>query len=147
MGPVTGASSARNGTPASQLRKAAPTVNAARYVRVTWSRLTRHTTRSPNDQMTAIVIREFDHCRERTLTAVGAVRRRRTIEKFEGFHRCRPRNLSTYFDTIASAAAITKGQLASDRTRMPTLMPEMYALARFGHRPRRTRLSTTSVRT
>ena len=57
------------------------------------------------------------------------------MPKFDGFQRCRPLTRSTYFDVIEIAEHSAYGQKAGERTRMPTLMPVMYALARCGHLP------------
>ena len=48
-----------------------------------------------------------------------------TMPKFDGFQRCRPSTRSTYFEVIEIAAHSAYGQNAGERTRMPTLMPEM----------------------
>ena len=68
-------------------------------------------------------------------TVSGARNTSTEIPKFDGFQMCRPFTRSTYFDMIETTAHTRYGHTAGDRTRMPTLMPLMYALARFGNFP------------
>ena len=55
------------------------------------------------------------------------------MPKFDGFQMCRPLMRSTYLDMIEIAAHSAYGQKAGERTRMPTLIPLMYALAGCTH--------------
>ena len=68
-------------------------------------------------------------------TVAGARNSTALTPKFDGFQRWRPLYRRTYFDTIEIRLRSTYGQRNGDRTRMPTLMPVMYALARCGQRP------------
>src|SRR6185369_7746840 len=68
-------------------------------------------------------------------TASGANSNSTQIAKFDGFHKWRPFHRITYFDVIEIALHSAYGQKAGERIRMPTLMPVMYALARFGNLP------------
>jgi hypothetical protein len=68
-----------------------------------------------------------------------------TTPKFDGFQMCRPSTRSTYFDVIEIAEHNAYGQNAGERTSMPTLMPEIYELARCGHDPEKSRASTIST--
>ncbi len=60
------------------------------------------------------------------------------MAKLLGFHRWRPRYVSTYFDAIAINAPSANGQriLACGLISSARLIPVMYALARFATRPR-----------
>src|SRR6185436_18786992 len=69
--------------------------------------------------------------------------------KFEGFQRWRPLYRRTYFEAIEIRLASAYGHRNGDRTRIPTLIPVMYALARCGHRPyvRRPMMSSATIAT
>jgi hypothetical protein len=67
------------------------------------------------------------------------------MPKFDGFQRCRPFTRNTYFDMIESTLHNANGQNAGERRSMPTLIPEMYALERLSHLPKKIRPSTSSV--
>ena len=71
----------------------------------------------------------------RSDTVCGARKSTALTPRFDGFHRCRPFTRSTYFDRIEIRLAKKYGHRNGDRTRMPTLMPEMYALAGCSHLP------------
>ncbi len=57
------------------------------------------------------------------------------MPKLDGFQMWRPFTFSTYFDVMEIALQSANGQNASVRSRMPTLVPLMYTLARCGHLP------------
>ena len=67
------------------------------------------------------------------------------MPKFDGFQRCRPFTRNTYFDMIDNTLHNAYGQNAGERIRMPTLMPEIYALDKLIHLPTKIRPSTSSV--
>jgi len=58
-------------------------------------------------------------------TVAGARNSSALTPKFDGFQRCRPLYLSTYFDTIEIRLASAYAHKKGERTRMPTLMPVM----------------------
>src|SRR5215216_1858364 len=78
-------------------------------------------------------------------TVSGARNNNTHIPKFDGFQRCRPFTRSTYFDMIEITLHKAYGQNAGERSRIPTLMPEIYALARLSHLPKKIRPSTNSA--
>ena len=90
---------------------------------------------NPSSQITAIGQRLLPHWMLRSDTVCGARNSTALTPRFDGFHRCRPFTRSTYFDRIEIRLAKKYGHRNGDRTRMPTLMPEMYALAGCGHVP------------
>ena len=47
------------------------------------------------------------------------------MPKLDGFQMWRPLTRNTYFDVMEIALHSAYGQKAGERTRMPTLMPEM----------------------
>ena len=55
------------------------------------------------------------------------------MPKFDGFQIWRPLMRNTYLDMMEIAAHRAYGQNAGERTRIPTLMPLMYALAGCTH--------------
>jgi hypothetical protein len=67
------------------------------------------------------------------------------MPKLDGFQMCRPSTRSTYFDVIEIAEQSAYGQIAGERTSMPMLIPEIYELARCGHRPHISRERMTST--
>src|SRR4051812_49187859 len=68
------------------------------------------------------------------------------MPKLVGFQMWRPCTRSTYFEVIEIAEHNAYGQKAGDRTRIPTLIPETYALARCGHCPNSARTTTSSTK-
>ncbi len=80
----------------------------------------------------------------RLATVKGARNNIALTPKFDGFQMWRPFTRRTYFDVIEIALHRAYGQNAGDLTRMPTLIPEMYALARFGTFPTSSFPSTIS---
>ena len=46
------------------------------------------------------------------------------MPKLEGFQRWRPLSRSTYFEVIDSILHSAYGQMAGERTKIPTLIPE-----------------------
>src|SRR5438270_7390455 len=99
------------------------------------SRPTRHTMTDPSVQMTTIGQMLLPHWMLRSVTVAGARNRTALTPRFDGFQRCRPSTLSTYFDVIEIRLASAYGHRNGDRTRIPTLIPVMYALAGCGHCP------------
>src|SRR5687768_12825218 len=99
------------------------------------SRPTRHTITVPSNQMTAIGHSVLPHWMLRRDTVVGARKSSALTPKFDGFQRCRPFTRSTYFDVIEIRLPSQYGHKNGERTRIPTLIPVIYALARCGHRP------------
>src|SRR5690349_3286085 len=89
----------------------------------------------PRIQMTIIGPIELPNWMLRLATASFARNSIATMPKLEGFQMCRPLTRSTYLDVIVIALQRTYGQINGERTRMPTLMPEIYALARCGTFP------------
>ena len=55
------------------------------------------------------------------------------IARFDGFQRCLPFTLMTYFDVMDIMLASAYGHTSGDLMRIPMLIPEMYALAKCGH--------------
>src|SRR5262245_18443832 len=96
-------------------------------------RPTRHTMTEPSIQMTTIGQSVWPHWMLKSDTLAGARNNTALTPKFEGFHKCRPLRRKTYFEAIDVRLARTYGQKNGDRTRMPTSMPVMYALAGWGH--------------
>src|SRR5688572_9113472 len=99
------------------------------------ARPTRQTMTVPRIQMTAIGATTLPHWTLRTATVAGARNTTALTPKLVGFQRCRPRSRRTYFDVIEMRLVRKYGQKNGERTRMPALMPLMYALARCGHLP------------
>src|SRR6185369_8486468 len=119
--------------------------NDATYVAESGKRPTRQTITEPSSQITTIGATTFPHCTLRSDTVSGARNRIRLTPRFDGFHRWRPRKRRTYFDAIEMNAQSAYGHRNGDRSRMPTLMPVMYALAAYGHLPYVMRPSTISL--
>ena len=88
----------------------------------------------PKHHTTIIGRRLLPHWTLRPATVSGASTSIATMPKFEGFQRWRPSTRRTYFEVMEMAEHSAYGQIAGDRTSMPTLMPEMYELARCGQR-------------
>ena len=124
IGPVIGATSARNGWPVTVARTKAKTMNAMTYVTVMCSRPRVWRITEPNSHTMAIGRRLLPHCTLRLATASGASTSIATIAKLVGLNRCRPPTRITYFEVIAIAEVSANGQNAGDRTSMPTLMPD-----------------------
>src|SRR4026209_2628974 len=99
----------------------------------------------PSIQITSIGKMKLPHCTLNTATVSGASNSNAQIPKLDGFHKCRSFARSTYFDMIETTLHNAYGQNAGERSRIPTLMPEMYALARFNHLPKKIRPNTSSV--
>src|SRR6185503_13322303 len=99
----------------------------------------------PRIQMTSKGHLKFPHCTLKAATDSGAKNSNTQIPKFDGFQRCRPFTRKTYFDIIESTLHNAYGQKAGERRRMPTLIPEIYALERLSHLPKKIRPSTSSV--
>ena len=68
-------------------------------------------------------------------TVAGARNSTALTPKFDGFQRCRPLSAQHVLRRDRDQAAEEYGQRNGERTRMPTLMPVMYALAGCGQRP------------
>src|SRR5262245_56986647 len=96
---------------------------------------TRQTMTEPRSQITTIGQMLLPHWMLSRDTVAGARKRTALTPRFDGFHRWRPPARSTYFDTIEMRLVRKYGQRNGERTRMPTLMPVMYALAGCGQRP------------
>ena len=79
--------------------------------------------------MTAIGATALPHWMLRRVTVSGARNSTALTPKLDGFHRCRPLNRRTYLVVIEIRLQRKYGQRKGERTRMPTLMPVMYALA------------------
>src|SRR3954470_2899164 len=86
----------------------------------------------PRIQMTIIGPIELPNWMLRLATVAGARNSIAAIPKLDGFQMCRPFTRSTYLDVMVMALQRAYGQKYGERTRIPTLMPEMYALARCG---------------
>ena len=99
----------------------------------------------PKHQTTIIGRRLLPHWTLRPATVSGASTSIETMPKLEGFQRWRPSTRRTYFEVMEMAEHRAYGHIAGDRTSMPTLMPEMYELARCGQAPENTRASTSSM--
>ena len=80
---------------------------------------------APNIHTTTIGSRLLPHCTLRLATVSDASTSMATTPKFVGFQMCRPSTRRTYFEMIEIAEHSAYGQNAGERTRMPTLMPEM----------------------
>src|ERR1043166_236106 len=65
----------------------------------------------------------------------GARNRSADTPKFDGFQMCRLLTRKTYLLAIDTSEHKTYAHRNGERTRMPTLMPVMYALAGCGHLP------------
>ena len=85
IGPVMGATSARNASPVIQLRTPARATKAAMYVPVMWKRLTFQIVYSPMIQITIIGQRVLPHCVLRGATAKGATKNSAQSPKLDGF--------------------------------------------------------------
>ena len=79
----------------------------------------------PKHQTTTIGSRLLPHWTLRPATVSGASTSIATMPKLDGFQRWRPSTRSTYFEVIEIAEHSAYGQIAGERTSMPTLMPEM----------------------
>src|SRR3989337_3079808 len=90
---------------------------------------------APNIHTNTIGSRLLPHCTLRPATVSDASSSIATIPKLVGFQMWRSLTRRTYFEVIEIAAHSAYGQNAGDRTRMPTLIPDTYALARCGHLP------------
>src|ERR1041384_6318317 len=99
----------------------------------------------PRIQMTMSGQRKLPHWIVSAATVSGARNNNTQIPKFEGFQRWRPFTRSTYFDMIDNTLHNANGHNAGERSRMPTLMPEIYALDKLIHLPRKIRPNTNSV--
>src|SRR6187402_2512312 len=101
----------------------------------------------PKHHTTIIGSSMLPHCTLRLATVSEASTSIATMPKFDGFQMCRPSTRSTYFDVMEIAEQSAYGQMAGERTSMPMLMPEMYELARCGHRShmRRDRMTSTPM--
>src|SRR6476646_2956803 len=99
----------------------------------------------PRIQITSIGQMKLPHCTLNTATVSGASNSNAQIPKFDGFHKCRSLTRSTYFDMIETTLHNAYGQKAGERSRMPTLIPQMYELARLNHLPKKIRPNTSSV--
>src|SRR5215213_348610 len=145
IGPVIGEISERHGSPVIQLRKNANAKNESTYVALMWIRLARQIITEPRIHITNNGQIKFPHWIVSAATVSGARNNKTQIPKFEGFQRCRPFTRNTYFDMIEITLHNAYGQNAGDRMRMPTLIPEMYALERLSHLPKKIRPSTSSA--
>src|SRR5262245_15824362 len=99
------------------------------------SRPTRQTMTEPSVQMPSIGQMLLPHWMLRSETVAGARNSTALTPRFDGFQRCRPFTRSTYLDRIEIRLPNAYGHRNGDRTRMPTLMPVMYALAGCGQTP------------
>src|SRR5436190_19527855 len=99
---------------------------------------------TPSIQMMTIGQISLPHCWLRPVTVAGARNKTRLTPKLVGFQRCRPRTRSVYFDAMEMKLHRMYGHNSGERIRMPTLMPEIYALARYGHLPSHHRPRTNS---
>src|SRR5690349_8489209 len=96
-----GATSARKPCPVMNPRNSAKKANETTYVAVMWNRLTRHVINAPSTQTTSIGQIALPHWTLSVETTSGASSSMTQIDRFDGFHRCRPRQRITYFDVIA----------------------------------------------
>src|SRR3954468_18661667 len=99
------------------------------------ARPARQTMTAPRTQMTTMGQITLPHWMLRTDALAGARNSSAETPKFDGFHRCRLLIRKTYFVAIDTSAHSTYAHRNGDRTRMPTLIPVMYALAGCGHVP------------
>src|SRR5678816_247753 len=99
----------------------------------------------PRIQITSRGQMKLPHWIVSAATVSGARNNNTQIPKFDGFQRWRPFTRNTYFDMIESTLHNAYGQNAGERSRMPTLIPEIYALERLSHLPKKIRPSTISV--
>src|SRR5215213_5485232 len=99
----------------------------------------------PRIQITSKGHLKLPHCTLKLATDSGARNSNTQMPKFDGFQRCRPFTRNTYFDMIESTLHNAYGQNAGERSRIPTLIPLIYALARLSHLPKKIRPSTSSV--
>src|ERR1043166_3700595 len=76
----------------------------------------------------------------------GARNRSADTPKFDGFQMCRLLTRKTYLLAIDTSEHKTYAHRNGERTRMPTLMPVMYALAGCGHLPYVSRPMISSAR-
>src|SRR5688572_3063875 len=121
--------------PVTALRTNEKSRNEATYVAEMCSRPTRHTITDPSSQMMTIGQISLPHCTLRSDTVAGARNSSALTPKFEGFQRWRSCTRSTYLETIEIRLHRKYGQRNGERSRMPTLIPVMYALARCGQCP------------
>src|SRR6202789_899433 len=71
----------------------------------------------------------------RAVTDSAAKKSIMQMPKLDGFQIWRFFTRRTYFEVMAITEHSAYGQNAGERSRIPTLMPVMYALARCGHLP------------
>src|SRR4029450_2334240 len=98
------------------------------YVALMCRRPTRQTITAPSSQMKTMAPSPFPHWMLKRETAAGPRNISALTPKFDGFHKCRPLNRNTYLDAIEIKLASTYGQKNGERTRIPTLVPAIYAL-------------------
>src|SRR3954470_20904984 len=110
-----------------------------------WNRRSRRTISEPRVQMTIIGQSELPHWTLSVATVAGARKSIALTPRFDGFQRWRPCQRIAYFDVIEIRLHRAYGQKAGERIRMPTLIPEMYALARWGHLPTNSRARINSM--
>src|SRR4029453_5897404 len=129
MGPVIGATFASHGLPVMALRMNDRPIKDRTYVALMCRRPTRQTITAPSSQMTTIGQSVLPHWMLKRETVAGARNNSALTPKFDGFHKCRPLKCHTYLDAIEIKLASTYGQKNGERTRIPTLIPVIYALA------------------
>src|SRR5215204_588983 len=132
MGPVIGAAAATHGVPVIAARTTDSSRNDSTYVADMCRRSTRQVMMVPSTQITAIGATTLPHWTLSTATVAGARNTTALTPKFVGFQRWRPRTRSTYFDAIEIRLVRKYGQRNGDLTRIPALMPLIYALAGCG---------------
>src|SRR3954469_498794 len=101
---------------------------------------------APKHHTTTIGTRLLPHWMLRPATLSLASTSIATMPRFDGFQMWRPSTRMRYFDVIEIAAHSAYGQKAGDRTSIPTLIPDTYALARCGHLPVKMRPRVSSTR-
>src|SRR5512138_1077165 len=131
--------------PVTALRTSDSSRKDATYVALMCSRPARHTITAPRIQITTIGQITLPHWMLRTEALAGARNSSALTPKFDGFHRCRSRKRKTYFVAIETRLVSAYAHRNGDRTRIPTLMPVMYALAGCGQRPYVRRPITSSA--
>src|SRR6185436_4148055 len=110
-----------------------------------WIRFARQIITEPRIQITINGQMKLPHWIVSAATVSGARNNNTQIPKFDGFQRWRPFTRNTYFDMIESTLHKANGHNAGERSRMPTLIPEMYALARLIHFPKKIRPNINSA--
>src|SRR5882672_3706668 len=108
-------------------------------------RPTRQTMTEPRIQMTTIGQITLPHWMLSTDALAGARNSSALTPKFDGFQRWRSLWRNTYFVAIDTSEHSTYVQRNGERTRIPTLMPVMYALAGCGQWPYVRRPMTSSA--